>query len=242
MAGRGRFSSPGLTTDRGSDLKLQRRSWRYDNASLAITLAGEFSYCGQTTSPGCCTCRGPLRWRAVIAGDGSYWPGKLIFVGVINTVARWPLQIYFEWGKLVAVRRQFWPKVAKKKCILQHFVLILAEKPRLDLATVVMNRILLLTLAGEFSNLLLLLTGALSNKKWQIITFSYEKVKIEYFFMLKSDKSLLFHIEKWQIFTYSRSKIKSFTATDRGTPFYLPGKEYDPRPNTKLLLSALIKA
>ena len=53
----GCFSSPGLITHKGSDLKLQWQSWRYDNASLAITLAGEFSYCGQTAAPGCCTCR-----------------------------------------------------------------------------------------------------------------------------------------------------------------------------------------
>ena len=123
VAGRGRFASLGCTTDRETDLKLQQRSWRYDNASLAITLAGEFSFCGQTIGPGYCTCRGPLRWRAVKAGEGSYWPGKLFFAGFIN-------------------------------------------------------QIILLTLAGEFSNLLLQLTGAFRNKKWKIITIWYTKVKI----------------------------------------------------------------
>ena len=67
----------------------------------------------------------------------------------------------------------------------------------------VVNWILLLTLAGEFSNRLLLVIGAYINKKWQIITFSYEKVKIHYYFVLNSEKSLLFRKEKWQIFTYS---------------------------------------
>ena len=151
MSGRGLFSSPGLTTHRGTDLKLQRRSWRLYNTSLAITLAGEFSLCGQTTASGCCTCRGKLCWGAVLAGDGSYWPGKLIFAGVIN-----------------------W--------------------------------ILLFTLAGEFSNCLLILRGAYSNNKWQIITFSYEKVKVHYFFLLKSENSLLFRILKWQIFTFRNIK------------------------------------
>ena len=56
----------------------------------------------------------------------------------------------------------------------------------------VINQIILLTFAGEFSNLLLLLTRAFSNKKWQIITFSYEKVKNHYFFLFKIEKSLLF--------------------------------------------------
>ena len=68
--------------------------------------------------------------------------------------------------------------------------------------TGVINRIFLLTLAGEFSNLLLLLRWAYSNKKWKIITLLYEKVKNHYFFVLKSEKSLPFCIEKWQIFTY----------------------------------------
>ena len=86
MLGRGRFSSPGRATDRGSYLKLQRRSWRYDNASLALTLAGEFSFCGQTTAPSYCTCRGLLRRRAVKAGEDSYSPGKLIFAGVITQI------------------------------------------------------------------------------------------------------------------------------------------------------------
>ena len=48
---------------------------------------------------------------------------------------------------------------------------------------------------------------------------------------MNSDKSLLI-----------RKLNKSFTATDQGTPFYLPGKENGPQPDTKLLLSALIKA
>ena len=86
MLGRGRLASPGRNTDRGTDLKLQRRSWRYENASLAITLAGECSFCGQTTAPGYCTCRGPLCWRAGKAGESSYWPGKLLFAGVINQI------------------------------------------------------------------------------------------------------------------------------------------------------------
>ena len=72
VIGRGSFVSPGRTTDRGTDFKLQRRSWRYDNASLAITLAGEICFCGQTTAPGYCTCRGKLCWRAVKAGEDSY--------------------------------------------------------------------------------------------------------------------------------------------------------------------------
>ena len=136
MAGRGRYSSLGLTTHPGSDLKLQRRSWRV-NASLAITLAGDFSCCGRTSSPGYCTCRGPLSWRAVKAGECSYWLGKLIFAGVIN-------------------------------------------------------RILLLTLAGEFSNLYCNWEGLPVTKiDIKFFTFSYEKVKnhYRYFFVLKSDKS-----------------------------------------------------
>ena len=142
----GRFASPGRTTDQGSDLKLQQQSWRWYNSSLAITLAGEFSFCGKTTAPGYCTCRGPLRWRAVKSREGSYWLGKLFFVGFIN-------------------------------------------------------RIILLTLAREFSYLLLQLTWAFSNKKWKIIivlykkvkiyTFSCKKVKNRYYFIYKSDKSLL---------------------------------------------------
>ena len=39
-------------------------------------------------------------------------------------------------------------------------------------------------------------------KKFKIITILYEKVKIHYFFELKNEKSLLFHVEKWKIFTY----------------------------------------
>ena len=147
MLGRGQFSSLGRTTHRGKDKKLQRRFWRWYNSSLAVTLAGEFLFCGQTTAPGHCTCWGKLHWGAVKAGEESYRPGKLLFAGVIN-------------------------------------------------------RILLFTLAGEFSNCLLLLRGAFSNKKWQIITFSYEKVKVHYFFLLKSEISLLFRIVKWQIFTF----------------------------------------
>ena len=100
----------GRTTDRGSDLKLQLRSRRWYNSSLAITLARESSFCGRTTAPGFCTCRGKLRWRAVKAGEESYSPGKLLFAGVINWI------IFF-------------------------------------------------TLAREFSNLLLQLRGASSNKK-----------------------------------------------------------------------------
>ena len=40
MLGRGRLASPGRITDRGTDLKLQRRSWQYDTTSLAVTLPG----------------------------------------------------------------------------------------------------------------------------------------------------------------------------------------------------------
>ena len=166
MSGRGRFSSPGLTTHRGSDLKVNRQSWRQYNASLAITLAADFSSCSRTTAPGCCTCRGPLSWQAAKAGEGSYWPGNLSFASVLN-------------------------------------------------------RILLLTLAGEFSNLLLQLRRASSNKKWQIITFPSEKEKNHYFFMLKSNKLLLFLTEKSNLFSYS---YKSFTDTDRGTPFTCRGR------------------
>ena len=60
-----------------------------------------------------------------------------------------------------------------------------------------------MTLAGDFSNLLLQLRGASKYKKRKIVTFSYEKVKYHYFFVLKSEKSLLFRIKKLQIFTYS---------------------------------------
>ena len=56
----------------------------------------------------------------------------------------------------------------------------------------VINRILLLTLAGEFSNLLLILTGASSNRmihkflqKDVNLTFSYEKVKKKILFLIK---------------------------------------------------------
>ena len=57
MLGRGHLASPGRTTDQGTDLELQRRSWRYDlmgnSASadkqlvLAIALAGENCVGGQ---------------------------------------------------------------------------------------------------------------------------------------------------------------------------------------------------
>ena len=133
MLGRGRFASPGRTTDRGTDLKLQRQSWRYGNASLAITLAGEFW--GQTTAPGYCTSQGPLCWQAVKAGESSYWPGKLLFAGVVNQV-------------------------------------------------------LLFTLAGDFSNCLMLMIEA-------------------YTVVLKSDKSLLFRIKKWKFITFLCWKVKN---------------------------------
>ena len=68
VLGWGPFASPGRTTDWGTALKLQQQSWRYDNASLAITLAREFCFRGQTTAPGYCTSRGPLCFRAVKAG------------------------------------------------------------------------------------------------------------------------------------------------------------------------------
>ena len=125
VLGQGRFIFPGHTYDRGSD--LNRWSWRWCNSSLAITLAGEFSYCSQATSSGCCTCRGQL----LLTGDAHF-----------------------------------------RRCVI--------------------NRILLLTLASDFFNLFLQLRGAFSNKQWKFITF-----------LLKSEKSLLFHIEKWQIFTHS---------------------------------------
>ena len=53
---------------------------------IRFKTTAEFSYCGQATSPGCCTCRGKFSWRAVTAGDVSYWPGKLIFAGVKNRI------------------------------------------------------------------------------------------------------------------------------------------------------------
>ena len=59
-------------THLGSNLKLQGRSWRQYNASLAITLASEFSSWCRTSSPGYCTCWGPLSWWAVKAGECSY--------------------------------------------------------------------------------------------------------------------------------------------------------------------------
>ena len=86
MLGRGWFASLGRSTDWWSDLKLQQWSWRWYNSFLAITLAGEFSFCDQTTAPGYCTCQGNLRWRALKAGDGSYWPGNLIFAGGVNWI------------------------------------------------------------------------------------------------------------------------------------------------------------
>ena len=84
MLGRGRLASPGCTSDWGSDLKLQRWSWRWYNSFLAITQAGEFSFCSLTTALGYCTCRGQLRWRAVKAVEESYWPRKL--PGVMNWI------------------------------------------------------------------------------------------------------------------------------------------------------------
>ena len=77
---------------------------------------------------------------------------------------------------------------------------------------VCINRILLLTLAGNFSKLLLQLGGSSSRKKWKIITFSYGKVKYPsfllwkvknlYFFVLKSDESLLIRKVKWILHSY----------------------------------------
>ena len=128
------------TTHQGTYLKLQRRSWQWSNSSLAITLAREFNFCGQTTAPGYCTCRGPLHWRAVKAGEESCWLGNLIFAGVIN-------------------------------------------------------RILVLTLAGEFSNILLLRTGLLVTKCEKSLQFCVE-----------SEKLLLFCVEKWKINTFSHRK------------------------------------
>ena len=43
-------------------------TWRWYNSSLAITLAGEFSFCGQTTAPGYCTWRG----RLLLTGEGHF--------------------------------------------------------------------------------------------------------------------------------------------------------------------------
>ena len=66
-----------------------------------------------------------------------------------------------------------------------------------------------------------------------------------YFFVLKSDKVLLFRIKNYdKSLLFTEKENKSLTDTVWGTPFYLPQKENDPRPDsdTKLLLSALIKA
>ena len=126
--GRGQFSSLGLITYRGSDLKPQQWSWRWYNSSLAITLTGEFSNCGQATSPGCHCFGGQQQ-----PGTASYWPGKLLF--------RYS----------------------------------------------VINQIQLLTLARESSYLLLQLTGAISNKKWKLVSILHEKVKNHNFFILKSE-------------------------------------------------------
>ena len=71
----------------------------------------------------------------------------------------------------------------------------------------VINRILLLTLAGELSNLLLLLTGGFQLQKDFNLTCLYEKVTNPNLFELKSDKMLVFCIAKWQIFHFS-NKVK----------------------------------
>ena len=72
LLGQGRFSSQMQTPEWGTDLKLQRQSWQYENASLAITLAGEFCFYGQATAPGYYTCRVKLCWPALKAGEDSY--------------------------------------------------------------------------------------------------------------------------------------------------------------------------
>ena len=59
---------------RTRDPILQRRSWSWNNASLAITFATNFWSCGRTTSPGYCTCRGSLCWWAFKAGECTIAP------------------------------------------------------------------------------------------------------------------------------------------------------------------------
>ena len=75
------------------------------------------------------------------AGEVSYWPGKLIFTGVIN-------------------------------------------------------RIILLTLAGEFP---------IFYCKWEGLLVT--KSEKQYFFVWKSEKSLLFRVEKWKIVTFLYWKV-----------------------------------
>ena len=59
-------------------LAVGQRLLRYN------TWAADLWSCGRTTSPGYRTCRGTLCWRTVKAGEGSYWPGKLVFAGVLR--------------------------------------------------------------------------------------------------------------------------------------------------------------
>ena len=80
------------------------------------------------------------------------------------------------------------------------------------------------------------------SEKSLLVSISNEKVKMQYFFVMKSEKLLLFHIEKWQIITNTWSKINPSLLLTEEAPFYLSGKKNYPRPNPKLLLSALIKA
>ena len=60
-------------------------------AILAVVLSYNtcrgFHLLRSDSSPGYCTCRGTLIWRAVKAKEWSYGPGKLIFAGVINLLA-----------------------------------------------------------------------------------------------------------------------------------------------------------
>ena len=56
-----------------SYLKLLRWSWRCNNVSLAITLANDFWSWVPRTSPVPCTCRHPLCWWAVKAGECSHF-------------------------------------------------------------------------------------------------------------------------------------------------------------------------
>ena len=111
LSGRGTFSSPGLNTHRRSYLKLQRQSWRWNKASLAITLAADFWSCGLTTSPGYCTCRRPLCWRAVKAGECAYWPGNFrIFYHVTDRgiVQMWVLLFCMGKWQIVTFRIEKW--------------------------------------------------------------------------------------------------------------------------------------
>ena len=87
---------------------VQRWSWRYDNASLAITLARELSYCGQATSPGGCTCWGKLSWWAVTAGDVSSDQGSSFYCFYKPNHTFDTFRGIFEF--FTATERAFWNK------------------------------------------------------------------------------------------------------------------------------------